>query len=408
MKALVSLIGGQHVPNLLVIQEVRPDRLILLVTKGMQKGKDQLLQALLVGGLDYQSRCETVPIDDENSVHEVVEKLDAAYQTRPDGEEWVVNLTGGRKPMSIGAYTFSTTHNVQTLYIAEQRQGEAIELRGGPSLPIQYAISTMEFLAGYGFEVRNAHVLERNTTQARSLLELASHLTASHENGSLKGFLGRLQILKEKKIREAKREYERNGITLSPRDEVSLKNVAMRDSLCRQYDLKLQGPFLTGNLNRQAVEFLTGKWLEVFIWGVLSPFEGTAIGDLNIGVVVGGTGQGQDNELDVSYIKDQSLCIVECKTGGQRHDPNADNTLYKIEAVKAGLGAIRVETYFGTTSSNIIDEKTGVLKESLKNRASLYNCAIISGHELREMAELWIKKDTDALTRNVRSAFKLP
>jgi len=119
MTALVSLIGGQHVPNLLVIQEVRPDRLVLLVTRGMQRGKDQLLQALLLGGLDYRSRCETVPIDDENSAHEVSGKLDAAYTTRPNGEEWVVNLTGGRKPMSIGAYTFSTTHNLPALYIAE-------------------------------------------------------------------------------------------------------------------------------------------------------------------------------------------------------------------------------------------------------------------------------------------------
>jgi len=182
----------------------------------------------------------------------------------------------------------------------------------------------------------------------------------------------------------------------------------MGDRICYQYGLTLNGPFITGNLDRHAVEFLTGKWLEVFIWGVLSPFEGTAIGDLNIGINVGGTGQGQDNELDVSYIKDQSLCIVECKTGGQSHDPNADNTLYKIEAIKAGLGAIRVETYFATTSSNGIDKKTGLIKESLKNRASLYNCAIIPGDQLSEMAELWIRKDTAALTQKVRSAFKLP
>ncbi len=408
MKALVSLIGGQHVPNLLLIREVRPERLVLLVTEGMQRGKDQLLQALLAGGLDYRSRCETVPIDDENSAREVAEKLDAAYAARADGEEWGVNLTGGRKPMSIGAYIFSTTHDLPALYIAEQKQGEAIDLHGGSSLPLRHAINTKEFLAGYGFSIRNAHVLVRNADQARALLELAAYLTANHESGSLKGFLGRLQKLKEKKIREAKKDYERNGITLSRRDEISLKDVQIRDRICSQYGLRLQGPFLTGNLDKYAVEFLTGKWLEVFIRGVLFPFEGTAVGDLNIGVVVGGTGPGQDNELDVSYIKDQSFCIVECKTGGQHHDPQGKDTLYKIEAVKAGLKAIRVEAYLATTSSNIIDKKTGTIKESLKNRASLYNCAIIPGDELREMAELWIRKDTEALTRKVRSTFRLP
>lgn len=84
--------------------------------RGDAERKDQLLQALLAGGLDYRSRCETVPIDDENSAREVAEKLDAAYAARADGEEWGVNLTGGRKPMSIGAYIFSTTHDLPALH----------------------------------------------------------------------------------------------------------------------------------------------------------------------------------------------------------------------------------------------------------------------------------------------------
>ncbi|NMC09907.1 MAG: DUF1887 family protein, partial [Methanothrix sp.] len=55
MNLLLCLISHQHVPNLLTVHELRPDRLVLLVTKPMEEVANNLINALDLGGLDYRT-----------------------------------------------------------------------------------------------------------------------------------------------------------------------------------------------------------------------------------------------------------------------------------------------------------------------------------------------------------------
>jgi len=66
MKAMLCLISEQHVPNLLGVHELKPDLLVLLETRGMKKryAADNFLKALAIGGLDYLTRNEIVPLED--------------------------------------------------------------------------------------------------------------------------------------------------------------------------------------------------------------------------------------------------------------------------------------------------------------------------------------------------------
>jgi len=109
MKILVCLISGQHVPNLLTVKAIKPDRLVLLVTPAMkrQEKDSQFLKALSASGLDYSMDDEMI-IDqkEENSSKAVYDNLEQAFSKHAD-DEWIINLTGGTKPMSIGAYEFS-------------------------------------------------------------------------------------------------------------------------------------------------------------------------------------------------------------------------------------------------------------------------------------------------------------
>lgn len=391
---MVCLVSQQHVPNLLAVQAVKPDRLVLLVTPGMkERGKDlHLLKALAAGGRDHSADHEMVDITDENSVEAVSRALEEVMKAHPD-DEWVVNLTGGTKPMSMGAYVFSKERGLKTLYIAESNQQSAIDLLGGPPVALDHRVSTAEFLAGYGFDLQNPDQLDKMEKNARQWIQASALLTAHHDDPSLRYMLGRLQSLKEKEVRSSRKEWKREGLTLSESDDLSLRNPTLRAAIAREFGLKEAGRKLVGNLSKQAVEFLTGKWLEVFVWGLLLPFEGNGIWDLHLGVIAGGKEPGGSNEFDVSFMHDQSLCIVECKTGGQEHDTDANAALYKIEAVKASLMAIRLNIYLATTSPNVIDPKTGGIKVSIANRCRLYNCRIIHGKPLREMAKMFLEND---------------
>jgi hypothetical protein len=407
MKNLVCLVTAQHVPNLLTVRAVNPDHLVLVETPGMRirNGATRFLNALSIGGTDYASRHEIVEVREENSVDATFRALQTSFSRNPN-DEWIINVTGGTKPMSIGAYGFAKSKGLKALYIVEKDQHRAIDLSGGEPVVLNHLVSTAEFLAGYGFDLLNPSDLARHDERARRWLGLAALLTENYEDASLRKCLGALQDLKDMKIKKSKKAWERGGLTLAGKDNIILNNENIRAGISRQFGLKENGAVITGHLDRPAVEFLTGKWLEVFVRGLLSPFEGTVIWDLHAGVTAGQSGPGKSNEFDVSFMRNQSLCIVECKTGEQKQDRKGDAMLYKIEAIKAGLGASRVDAFLATTSPNIIDPGTGDTREALKNRSSLYNCSIIRGAALREMAKLYLANDPE-LTGKVEEAFKL-
>ena len=410
MKIMVCLISGQHVPNLLFIrsEDPVPDRLVLIVTPLMRAREkhSQLLNALAAGGLDYESRHDIENLTKEDSIHEIHELLKKIHKDHLN-DELIVNLTGGTKPMCIGAYEFSKEKHLRTLYVPEGNQTEAKDLLGDSSVDLKHRLSTAEFLEGYGFGVLNPGDLERSKERAEDLFELASLLAANSEDQGQRGMLGRIQNLMEEKKEDDRKGWNRDGLILTEESNVYLDNEPLRSKIASKLGLKTKDSMLLGNLDKHRVEFLAGKWLEVFVWGMLNHFiDKDLIWDLNQGVRVGKAFPGEDNDLDVTFMMNQSLCIVECKTGGQEHDPAGKDVLYKIEAIKSGLRAIRVKTYLATTSDNVIDPQKGGIKEPLLRRADIYDCKIIAGGKLRELAELYFLKSPN-LSERIAEEFEI-
>lgn len=417
MKIMVCLISGQHVPNLLSIRSENPvpDRLVLIVTPLMmaRDKHNQLLNALAAGRLDYGTRHDIKTLAKEDSISETYDLLKKIYKEHL-GDELVVNLTGGTKPMCIGAYEFSKERHLRTLYVPEGNQHEAKDLLSGSPVDLEHRLSIAEFLEGYGFSILNPGDLQRSRERAEDLFELAALLTANSWDHGLRGMLGKIQELMQKKREEDRKGWNREGLILTEDSNVYLDKEALRLKIAEKFGLKTNGKIFIGRLDKQDVEFLAGKWLEAFVWGILNPFikEGR-IWDLNQGVRVGVAHTddrrifpGEDNDLDVAFMKNQSLCTVECKTGEQGHDLAGKDVLYKIEAIKSGLRALRVNTYLATTSDNVIDPLTESIKEPLLRRADIYECKIIAGERLRELAELHFLK-SPKLDERVAEEFEI-
>jgi hypothetical protein len=353
---------------------------------------NQLLNALAAGGLDYGPRHDIKDLAKEDSISETYNLLKKIHKEHLN-DELVVNLTGGTKPMCIGAYEFSKEKHLRTLYVPEGNQREAKDLLGDLSVNLKHRLSTAEFLEGYGFSVQNPSDLKISRERAEDLFELAALLTANNDDHELRGLLGKIQCLMEDKKRNDRKRWNREGLILTEESNVYLDNESLRSKIALKLDLKTKGSMLLGSLNKHQAEFLAGKWLEVFVWGMLKPFvEDERIWDLNQGVRVGKAFPGEDNDLDVTFMMNQSLCTVECKTGGQEHDSAGKDVLYKIEAIKSGFRATRVKTYLATTSDNVIDPQKGGIKEPLLRRADIYECKIIAGGKLRELAEFHFLK----------------
>ena len=89
------------------------------------------------------------------------------------------------------------------------------------------------------------------------------------------------------------------------------------------------------------------------------------------------------NELDIAFLYQHSLWIIECKSGGQHHDKEAD-ILYKIEAISQQFKALRVQTILATTSPWILNK--GSVKPHIANRAAMYHCRILPAVQIRKLA----------------------
>ncbi|NMC10446.1 MAG: DUF1887 family protein, partial [Methanothrix sp.] len=388
----------QHVPNLLTVHELRPDRLVLLVTKPMEEVANNLINALDLGGLDYRTRHDMISLVDPDSLELTKQAIKAAYEQYPSAD-WTVNLTGGTKIMSIAAYDFFKDR-ARMIYVSERDQSKAIDLSGGGHVPLNHRISPQEFIAGYGFEVHNFDAIHENERRAKEWLDLAVEIAARSQENAVRGFLGNLFSISQTK------EGRSRGLVLDESDELYIMDAELRSQIASTFALGFKDWTLTGTLDKYAVQFLTGGWLEVFSWGMLKMIEGDWLWDCRLGVQVGKKGQRLENDWDAVFMTNQELRIVECKSGGQEQDPEGNSTLYKIEAIRKQLGATKVKSYLATTSGNVIDQRTGRIREHLDTRARHYDCTIIAPKEVVQLAQM--KRSADPkIHEKIAEVFKV-
>lgn len=378
MRVLLCLLSDQHIPNLLSVHHHRPDRLVLVETTAMQRrgAAHNFQQALRLGGLEYAERCDIELLDAEDNLDSVRAVLRRSFGKYPSAE-WIANVTGGTKPMSIAAFEFFKATAGQVIYTNFTRPNVLMSLDSSLEEVCEYKLSIKEFLAGYGFESRKTdeslHAAER---RARDLAECARVIAAHSSSQDLL------------RLNESDRSTARKkGWQIQP-GQFESQSPEVVASVCSAFSLQGDGNAASryGDIDKYAVEFLTGGWLEVFFWDLLSRHaEALRLWDVRLGLEVGRSGDTSGNDFDVAFMHDYGLAMIECKSGSQDHDPGSD-ILYKVEAVTRQFRALRVRSYLATTGTNILD-KDGHVKSSVTNRAAIYNCRILTTSQIRTLAE---------------------
>jgi hypothetical protein len=360
-----------------------------------------LLYALEKGGMNYRCKKDLIHVEDENSVASaslaLKTYLDDISKKIP-GVEIIVNITGGTKPLSIGAYIESEKRGLELLYISESDQTKALDMMGGYK-PLTHNITIAEFLGGYGYSVLNDVEMAKEEEQAMQTAKLAATLASKIDDKCLWENLGKLRELKK----------DDDEILLSKENNIFIEDFKLREQIVRQFSLLDEGSCLVGKIKGKDVLFLTGKWLEVFIWALLNPLVGTAIWDLHLNCKFGKNdmkGQTTDNEWDVIFMRDQSLCIIECKTGNlSQYSSSGSDLIYEIAGIKSQLQALRVKTYLVTTSEKV-KGKEEIIKKDLLLRSTAYDCDIIPAWEIRNLANQYIDEKKPPTGNVFKTFFK--
>ncbi|MCY2963925.1 MAG: DUF1887 family CARF protein [Planctomycetota bacterium] len=388
MNILLCLISDQHVPNLLSVHALRPDRIVLLVSQRMSRRGTDFLEALRQGGLDYLASHDVVGLESEDSFPPVRKALQQAYALHPTAQ-WSVNLTGGTKPMSIAAHEFFKALGGNLLYTSLSQPNQLLNLSRDERIECTHRLTITEFLAGYGYLPRKASQdIADDESRARRWWQAARSMALHSQDLQVLNFDPGATVPPES------RNSERDKARKKARDKgLSLPSAVYRPAhpdlavdLAAAFELTptASGEWI-GKIDKYGVDFLLGRWLEVFLWGLLDRHGSTLnLDDVRLGFAASHGDAQTFNDFDISFMHRQGLCLLECKTGEQEHDTSFD-ILYKLEAILSGIRALRTRSWLAVTTRRIYGPD-GQLKPHIADRTALYNCTIIGPDAIAELA----------------------
>lgn len=395
MKVLLCLLSDQHVPNLLSVHHYKPDQLVLVQSEAMRR-KDvaqHFLAALKKGGEHYESRTYVQPLTSEDDLAQVRAALQESVARFPSGE-WIANVTGGMKPMGIATYEFFKAAGGTIVYTNSSQPDRIVNLVTGHSESCDYRLSVDEFVTGYGF------VPQKKPKALQAAKARAADARWTHTANLLAAQNTAHDVLN---LDDTQRESIRQQGGELPAERFAFPSEELRASWL--------GDAASRTLTKYEGEFLTGGWLEVFFYNLLARHaDRLAIWDVALGQNID-FGDKQDpsavpNDFDVSFMHNQGMVMVECKSGTQLHAPGSGvDVLYKIAAVTAQLRALRVRSFLVTTGENVLDE-TGKVRGSIQSRANLYNCRILTRERIAELSGMVLTESPNTVNK-VKELFGL-
>lgn len=379
MRVLLCLLSDQHVPNLISVKHFRPDRVILICSNHMKKAAEYFLDALAIAEFP-RDRVVVLPLADENNLASVRRCLHQAFGTFPNAEEWIANVTGGLKPMSIAAYEFFKALDARVVYIDSREPNKILGLDGRPTETCTHRLLLDEFMAGYGFQILKSWAkIAEGEDRARNWWPLAREIAEHTPDQNL------LCCDDSEAGRKEWATARSRGLILEERHTQHLPGM-VKTALVESWKLTRTETAIVGSIDKYQGIFLTGGWLEAFFWKLLID-HAAALGleHVHLGVEARKKETQADTDFDVAFMLNQSLGAIECKSGSQSHSDDANQPLDKLEARIQQFRALRVNPVLATTSSKIFDAD-GKIKQSFSQRADIYNCRIINVNQIRQLA----------------------
>ena len=119
-------------------------------------------------------------------------------------------------------------------------------------------------------------------------------------------------------------------------------------------------PAEKGILQHHELDYLTGGWFEEYVYYLIK--NNIHPDDMAIGVHIDGiTEIKHNNELDVCFIKNNQLYVIECKSG-IASDSMFNEIVYKVSALKEVLLGVACHSYIFSLKK----DPTGDLKKIAK------------------------------------------
>jgi len=367
------LVSAQVVPNLTpaLDPEVAPRTVILLCHAGMHAQTEALTAVLKGRGISVEHWPIDDPWDLEHLQERVLELL-ARFSEQPG--RIALNATGGTKPMSIAAYEVFRAAGAPIFYVHPELDRLIwMSPADRPNVELDNRLRLDVFLQAHGASVESA--IGEAVPAARR--ELTAWLAAN--TGRLGGALKTLNWLA----------FKSEGVLRSPRlDEHSARDIELRTLIERLESAEVLR-FEGGRLHfpdEEARFYANGGWLEEHVYDLVRALRREhqcGIQDLARSLQIVRRNQRDQpvrNELDVAFLAENRLYLIECKTRQWRNDRDqtgpGSEALFRLDVLADLLGGLQARAML--VSYHPLDKR-------VKRRAADLRIQVCDGAKLAEL-----------------------
>ncbi|MHB1573453.1 MAG: Card1-like endonuclease domain-containing protein [Acidithiobacillus sp.] len=356
MRLHLCTVSGQILPNLIPALMERPDRVILLASASMQEAAFHLRRILK----EYEVEAEiegNAPDSGLERIYEFAMQVAEKIQAQYPGAEITVNVTGGTKLMSFGLIEYFRSDAQRLIYTDTAHQ--VIESLPDPrghhpaTQPMTDVLDVKQYLDAQQFRVTRIRSDQKawqdSVNTRKSLCKKLGEQAAV-----LGDFIGILNKAGGQALDNRGENLLQPEQTLPMVPHGPWADMLMEMDTRNLLAWKRGTPSVTF-LDAENTRFLSGRWLEEYVWHIL---KDNGAFDVRLGVEGNWLrGKGSKNELDVLATKTNRLLYVECKTLTHREEKDSD-LAYKADSLGNDLRGIFGETWLVTArppTDNLLD-----------------------------------------------------
>jgi len=340
------------VPAYIFIKEkyVPGDKILFITSKSAKSDLDYLSKFLSVPG---EAMSKVVFSEKEEFSYERICRRLRDELSKED--RYYVNLAGGSRYMALAVQqAFSSLKtdffyvNLRDNTIVKSNFDDSIDDNDDYVYPIVHKMRVGEYLS-----------LHQMRNDADAQPEVKPLCSATYTTSLFSFFVEDklddrdYEVLEKLRLHYRNRKSERS-VSVSDAERGRVPGAPAVPNLQRFLNYIHFAPEREGFLSKEEVGYLTGGWFEEFCYNKVKQL--VPVDDIRMSVHIANSNTNHDNELDVIYIRDNQLRVIECKSGitNQRL---FNEIVYKATALREGLLGLMCHSFiFSLKKDNEADE----------------------------------------------------
>jgi hypothetical protein len=380
-RALLILVGGRQIPNLLVAQHLRPEIIVPVAShEALGEGDAWSQIAPALRQLCPNGVAEPISVDGFD-VQQTREACNSALANHANAE-WIFNLTCATKVMSIGAYEVAQQYGASAWYL-DTATRRVVTLTGHAPQEDLYHLTVGDYMAAYG-----RTVAEVGIPPTPAQLAFAKYLGQNP-----RAAMTFARALQNANAAQAGRDHTAI-IQLTSRSRILPKvcGEARKAGLLLSYQVAPNGTVRCALRGSHLWQFMSGLWLEIYVWAAAR--DAACFDDYRYGLRI--PGEFGQNEIDLAATHAASLLIAECKT--EEKSLERPEHLYKLDSIAGMVGGKFVGRMFISSQSVPMGTDQRKSYESFCDQARARQVVVVTGDDLINLTSI-LKREAGADAR---------